>query len=147
MEVGLVLMLALITGGITWARTGTAMHPEPVFNDFPEHSPVVTEAVPPTVFPEKNPKDTPRTDARQWFGKIFEFEGAPLERRFAMLRLIATDQSLDYDALESTFDVSRKTLKRDLKALKDMNLITFTGAPKTGRYVFTSYGRYTWQTL
>lgn len=147
MEIGLVLILALLSGGITWVRTESVIHPEPVFNDLPEHPGMSIRENTPPDFPERDPKNIMLSEAREWFGKIFEFEGAPLERRFALLRLIATAQSLDYEALEETFGVSRKTLKRDLTALKNLNLITFTGAPKTGRYILTSYGRYTWQTL
>ncbi len=74
------------------------------------------------------------------FGEEFGLIGDPLERKIAILDQVVKGQTLDYDMLEDRFDVSHKTIKRDLKALKEMALITFVGAPKTGKYVLTQHG-------
>jgi len=147
MEVGLVLMLALITGAIIWLRNDAALTPSHVLNEAPDAPAVSHNKFLQEAFPAGGVTGSRKTESKQWFGKIFELSGAPLDRRYTILRHIAADQPLNYDQLEDTFEVSRKTIKRDLKALKDLNLITFTGAPKTGKYIFTEYGRITWQTL
>ncbi|MEJ2051133.1 MAG: HTH domain-containing protein [Calditrichota bacterium] len=146
MEVGLVLMLALITGGIAWLRMDAVLTPNRNWGPPPKSS---------TVSPEMKLQavkggDTAGSRQQQsmeWFGKIFNFTGEPLDRRYTILNLIASDQSLDYRYLEDKFDISRRTIKRDLQVLKDLKLITFTGAPKTGKYTFTEFGRSTWQAL
>lgn len=43
--------------------------------------------------------------------------------------------------IEKLFNVSRATAERDLSILKDLGLISFVGAPKTGRYVLTEKGK------
>ncbi|HKJ67484.1 MAG TPA: ATP-binding protein [bacterium] len=93
--------------------------------------------------PEAAPPEpsTTRSDFSERFGEKFGLTGEPLERKIAILDQVIKGQSLDYDAIEGHFDVSHKTIKRDLKALKDLDLIEFVGAPKTGKYVLTEHGR------
>lgn len=66
--------------------------------------------------------------------------GEQLHRKVAILQQVADGYQLDYENLESHFDVSHKTIKRDIQALREWNLIEFTGAPKNGYYIFTKYG-------
>jgi len=75
------------------------------------------------------------------FGKEFDYTGEQLERKITLLEQIVRGDPIDYESIQESFDVSRKTIKRDLKALKEDNLIVFEGAPKTGKYVLTKEGK------
>jgi len=74
------------------------------------------------------------------FGEKYELRGDQLDRKIAILKQIVAGKHLDYEGLKERFQVSQKTLKRDLAALKNLGLITFTGAPKTGKYQMTGEG-------
>lgn len=66
--------------------------------------------------------------------------GEQLHRKVAILKQVADGYHLDYENLEAEFKVSHKTIKRDIQALREWNIIEFTGSPRTGYYVFTNYG-------
>ncbi len=70
----------------------------------------------------------------------YDLRGQQIDRVFFLLQDISKGKSLDYDKFEKKFDVSTKTIKRDLKKLKELGLIVFQGAPKTGKYVMTPAG-------
>ncbi len=78
---------------------------------------------------------------KEQFGEKFGYTGEPLDRKIAILEQIIREDPIDYDALQESFDVSKKTVKRDLKSLKEDNLIIFEGSPKTGKYILTTSGR------
>ncbi|MBD3275721.1 MAG: hypothetical protein GF372_10435 [Candidatus Marinimicrobia bacterium] len=96
--------------------------------------------------PEKRPpeKTAPAnvfdSDLKENLADKFNFRGQQLDRVFALLKDIFRGKALDYDKFEKKFDVSTKTIKRDIKKLKDLDMIAFEGAPKTGTYVMTQEG-------
>jgi ATP-dependent DNA helicase RecG len=103
--------------------------------------------------PEKRPpeKTAPAnvfdSDLKENLAEKFNFRGQQLERVFALLKDIFRGKALDYDKFEKKFDVSTKTIKRDIKKLKDLDMVTFEGAPKTGKYVMTPEGTNTVKAL
>lgn len=79
-------------------------------------------------------------DLKENLAEKFNFRGQQLDRVFALLKDITRGKALDYDKFEKKFDVSTKTIKRDIKKLKDLDMVSFEGAPKTGKYVMTPEG-------
>lgn len=43
--------------------------------------------------------------------------------------------------MEQVFSISKATAERDLSILKRLDIVTFKGTPKTGKYVLTKRGR------
>ena len=101
------------------------------------------ERVPEKAAPEKKFDES----LKENLAEKFKFRGQQLDRVFALLKDISGGKVLDYDKFEKKFDVSTKTIKRDIKKLKDLDMITFEGAPKTGKYVVTPQGTDTIQEL
>lgn len=52
--------------------------------------------------------------------------------------------SANLSTLMRVFKVSRTTTQRDMANLKRLDLVTFEGAPKTGRYVLTQEEEYSY---
>lgn len=98
--------------------------------------------------PEKAaPKKAFDAHLKENLAEKFNFRGQQLDRVFSLLKDISGGKVLDYDKFEKKFDVSTKTIKRDIKKLKDLDIVTFEGAPKTGKYVMTPEGIETIQDL
>ncbi|MCX6844942.1 MAG: hypothetical protein NTX53_21995 [candidate division WOR-3 bacterium] len=72
------------------------------------------------------------------FGRVTSVRQARLLR---LLRLLHESGGLSAPGLAHRADVARRTLERDLALLSKLELIRFTGPPKTGTYVLTEKGR------
>lgn len=67
-------------------------------------------------------------------------EGVKLRLSKEMIEIHAR-KSITRRDIEKLFNVSTATAERDIAMLKDVNLIRFEGAPKTGKYVLTEKGK------
>jgi len=47
-------------------------------------------------------------------------------------------EGLSIPELMEIFELSRATAQRDIKILKDSNMVAFVGAKKTGKYLLTN---------
>jgi len=121
------------TGGAPSGVTGRPA--DQVAPDVPESEP----SAEPATLQQVTPGDLDKA-FRHLFGEKYELRGDQLDRKVDILQQVVAGKHLDYDVLKERYGVSQKTLKRDLTALKKQDLITFTGAPKTGKYVLTDEG-------
>ncbi|RLL86258.1 hypothetical protein CN13_08650 [Petrotoga sp. HKA.pet.4.5] len=67
-------------------------------------------------------------------------EGVKLRLSKELIEIHAR-KSITRRDIEKLFNVSTATAERDIAMLKDVNLIRFEGAPKTGKYVLTEKGK------
>jgi hypothetical protein len=131
MHAGALVIMSLLMGTVMWLKMmdSTAV-PEtesgPQIEDQPEATDEEPESLADT-FTER-------------FQAMSGCTGEQLHRKVAILQQVSDGYQLDYENLESHFEVSHKTIKRDIQALREWNLIEFTGAPKNGYYIFTKYG-------
>jgi ATP-dependent DNA helicase RecG len=64
------------------------------------------------------------------------------QRQQWILSRIQESGSIQMKTIRNRFkDLSVKTSKRDIEQLKELGLIIFLGAPKTGKYVLTEKGK------
>jgi ATP-dependent DNA helicase RecG len=75
------------------------------------------------------------------FGEQFGVKGARLERVVKILETLHKGESLAAVQISKMFHVSTRTIEKDIKLLRENELITFMGAPKTGRYELTTRGK------
>lgn len=75
------------------------------------------------------------------FGEKFGVKGARLERMVKILETLHKGESLAAVQISKMFHVSTRTVEKDIKLLRENELIIFMGAPKTGRYVLTARGK------
>ncbi|MEJ2050819.1 MAG: ATP-binding protein [Calditrichota bacterium] len=121
----------------------TSYNAEPVKGPSHEKQPVLQNIDPPdndSGSQEGLSPDDLGDGFRHLFGEKYSLQGDPLDRKIAILQQVVAEEHLDYEGLKARFQVSQKTLKRDLTALKNLDLIVFTGAPKTGKYELTTEG-------
>ncbi len=62
------------------------------------------------------------------------------ERLKSEIILLYFQKGLSLEELKKHFKIERATAQRDMKYLKDANLVIFKGAAKTGKYVLTKKG-------
>ena len=58
-----------------------------------------------------------------------------------ILETLHKGESLAAVQISKMFHVSTRTIEKDIKFLRENELITFMGAPKTGRYELTTRGK------
>ena len=63
--------------------------------------------------------------------------GAVKERLKMEILLIQNQEGLSLEDVKKNFGIERATAQRDMKYLKDADLVKFKGAAKTGKYVLT----------
>ena len=75
------------------------------------------------------------------FGVNFGVKGKRLERLIKILETLYKGEALVDTQIAQRFQVSIRTVESDIKFLRDNGIITFVGAPKTGRYELTTRGK------
>ncbi|MFV9630810.1 MAG: HTH domain-containing protein [Methanosarcinales archaeon] len=75
------------------------------------------------------------------FSENFNVKGKQLDRMVSIIIRAAQNRDLNVPELADEFDVSIRTLYKDMKRLRKWDVIRFEGASKTGRYVLTEKGR------
>lgn len=75
------------------------------------------------------------------FGLKFGVKGKRLSRMVTMFEVLRRGEILIDVQIAETFDVSERTIDNDIRFLRDLELIEFIGAKKTGRYVLTEKGK------
>jgi ATP-dependent DNA helicase RecG len=101
--------------------------------------------------PQVTPQVTPQvvtelTDSEMLLKRAYDGvnegvnEGVKLRLSKELIKIHARESITRRD-IEKLFNVSTATAERDIAMLKDVNLIRFEGAPKTGKYVLTEKGK------
>jgi len=75
------------------------------------------------------------------FGVNFGVKGKRLERLVKILETLYKGEALVDTKIAQRFQVSLRTVESDIKFLRENRIITFVGAPKTGRYELTAKGK------
>lgn len=75
------------------------------------------------------------------FGLKFGVKGKRLSRMVKMFEVLRRGEILIDVQIAETFEVSERTIDNDIRFLRDLELIEFIGAKKTGRYVLTEKGK------
>ena len=57
------------------------------------------------------------------------------ERRNIILKLIEENENISAKQIIETINVSRPTIERDLKELKEQNKIEYVGSRKSGKWI------------
>jgi len=71
----------------------------------------------------------------------FGIKGNKLERIVAILKMLYKGKRFSINAFAAEFDVNPRTIEKDIKFMKEQNIIKFVGARKTGKYLLTEKGR------
>lgn len=71
----------------------------------------------------------------------FNVKGKKLDRTTDILFKLAMNKSFNVKNFASEKDVSVRTVREDIRILKDIGLIEFKGPPKTGKYILTEKGK------
>ena len=71
----------------------------------------------------------------------FNVKGKKLDRTTDILFKLAMNKSFNVKNFASEKDVSVRTVREDIRDLKDIGLIEFKGPPKTGKYILTEKGK------
>lgn len=74
------------------------------------------------------------------FGIKFGLKGDRLARAVRILEILSGRERLIISQVAESFEVGVRAITRDIKFLKDNELVEFIGSPKTGRYVITDNG-------
>jgi ATP-dependent DNA helicase RecG len=75
------------------------------------------------------------------FGIKFGIKGKKLERTERILRTLHSGSNISVVGLADIFGVTTRVIEKDIELLKNIGLIKFEGARKTGKYVLTEKGK------
>jgi len=75
------------------------------------------------------------------FGLKFGIKGKRLSRMVKMFEILHRGEILIDVHIAESFEVSERTIDNDIRFLRDLELIEFIGAKKTGRYALTGKGK------
>ncbi|MBN4049681.1 helix-turn-helix domain-containing protein [Bacteroidales bacterium AH-315-N07] len=62
------------------------------------------------------------------------------DRMLIILTTIADRKDVNLSYLENKLNIPRRNIQRDIKNLKELDIIKFSGSKKTGAYTLTAYG-------
>lgn len=71
----------------------------------------------------------------------FNVKGKKLDRSTDILLKLAMNKIFSVKNLADKNEVSVRTVREDIRDLKDFGLIEFKGPPKTGKYILTENGK------
>lgn len=57
-----------------------------------------------------------------------------------ILKTISEHDNINILLLANKLNIPRRSILRDIKKLKDLDIIAYTGSRKTGKYIFTDHG-------
>jgi predicted DNA-binding transcriptional regulator YafY len=75
------------------------------------------------------------------FGIKFSLKGNRLARAVRILEILNGRERLIIPRVAESFEVKERAITRDIKFLKDNELVEFIGSPKKGWYVITEKGK------
>lgn len=88
-----------------------------------------------------------RVNFTENFRVNFNVKGKKLDRSTDILFKLAMNKSFDVENFADEKDVSVRTVREDIRDLKDFGLIEFKGPPKTGKYILTEKGKELFDTI